>query len=268
MTAKYSQRFYEEDIITAGRSAAEIVPLIIKLLPIKSVVDVGCGAGAWLAEFKKHGVTETVGIDGTHAHTEWLDQTEFIVHDLTKRIALDRTFDLSMCLEVAEHLPLESADTLVTSLCSLSKQVIFSAAVPHQGGLHHINEQWPEYWEQKFRKNGYTVIDCFRETLWDNNEVAYWYAQNLLLFVHESALTQSSELSALAKATNRRCLSRIHPKTFLKSRERLLNPAYIISRLIWNSCPKSIRSLLIKRYEKQIWQQVNTGYGKPEEASN
>src|SRR5436309_8946767 len=78
------------------RSAEEIVPLVMKLVPAKSVVDVGCGLGTWLAVFREQGATETLGIDG-----EWIDRNHleipsesFMAFDLTQPLRLDRRFDL------------------------------------------------------------------------------------------------------------------------------------------------------------------------------
>ena len=87
-----------------------------------------------------------------------------------------------MCLEVAEHLPEQSAKTLVESLCSLSDFILFSAAIPGQGGLHHLNEQWQEYWVVQFKEKGFAAFDCIRPKIWNNSKIQFWYKQNILLF--------------------------------------------------------------------------------------
>ena len=65
---------------------------------------------------------------------------------------LERKFDLAISLEVAEHLKSSSSEDFVQSLTTLAPMILFSAAIPHQGGLHHINEQWLEYWGDLFNK--------------------------------------------------------------------------------------------------------------------
>ena len=71
-------------------------------------------------------------------------------------------------LEVAEHIPPECADIFVESLTwGLAPVIMFSAAVPGQGGTLHLNEQWPAYWASKFAQHGYVLIDCLRPQLWD-----------------------------------------------------------------------------------------------------
>ena len=59
---------------------------------------------------------------------------------------MNRKFDLVLSLEVAEHLPSECAEAFVESLVNLGPVILFSAAIPYQGGENHVNEQWPEYW--------------------------------------------------------------------------------------------------------------------------
>jgi hypothetical protein len=40
----------------------------------------------------------------------------------------------------------------------MEEVVLFSAAIPFQGGVGHINEQWPDYWVKYFSKTG--VCSC------------------------------------------------------------------------------------------------------------
>jgi hypothetical protein len=59
-------------------------------------------------------------------------------------------YDLMLSLEVAEHLPANAGPSFVATLCALGDVVLFSAAIPHQGGVNHINETWPGYWNALF----------------------------------------------------------------------------------------------------------------------
>src|SRR5579859_1324497 len=124
----YSDAFFEDVWRTASRSAREIVPLVLELVRPTSVIDVGCGLGTWLAEFQAHGVRDVWGVDGDYVNVRHLEipVERFLVRDLTQPLHLDRRFDLILSLEVAEHLPAESADTFVTSLASLGDVIFFS----------------------------------------------------------------------------------------------------------------------------------------------
>ena len=126
-------------------SPAEIVPVIYKLFQPKSVVDIGCGIGTFLHCFKKEGVNHILGVDGEWVNKKllhrYINSDEFLLADLEESLKLDTQFDLVLSLEVAEHLKKESADIFVQNLISAGKLILFSAAIPQQGGQNHINEQ-------------------------------------------------------------------------------------------------------------------------------
>jgi hypothetical protein len=54
-----------------------------------------------------------------------------------------------------------------------------------QGGTHHVNEQWPAYWQDLFERQGYRMLDLIRREIWTNPEIQFWYRQNIFLFVVE-----------------------------------------------------------------------------------
>lgn len=168
-------------------SPGVLVPMIMAMLPIASVVDVGCGLGTWLKVFKGQGVKRVLGIESTSTVAEYLTATdiEIVNHDLTQPLSLEDRFDLALCLEVAEHLEEAAADTLVATLTGLSDHILFSAAIPNQGGQNHVNEQWPDYWQKKFQQAGYLMLDPFRAAIWENDKISWCYRQNVLLLVRK-----------------------------------------------------------------------------------
>lgn len=201
----------------ALRSAREIVPLVMEFVRPASVVDVGCGSGAWLSVFQEQGVGDVCGVDA-----DWVDRDSllfppdrFIAADLEKPLQLDRRFDLVVSLEVAEHLIPESAQSFVDSLVRLGPVLLFSAAVPFQGGTNHFNEQWPGYWAAYFAQRGYVDIDCLRHSIWDNERVEWWYAQNVLFFVRKDRLALYPALQAKHQPDAPRPLSLVHPRAVM-----------------------------------------------------
>jgi SAM-dependent methyltransferase len=199
----YNESFYERQSNETYSSSEVIVPLLLDLVGPRSVIDVGCGTGSWLRTFRERGIEDVRGFDGP-----WLDTAKLLIPqelftraDLDKPLNVDRRFDLAMSLEVAEHLKPESADGFVESLTSMSDVVVFSAAIPFQGGFHHLNEQWPEYWAQLFEKRDYQPIDCLRLRLWNQPNVHYWYRQNVLVYVKRAALERYPKLAEIAKSS-------------------------------------------------------------------
>lgn len=214
---------YNPDFFThlqqgSRRSAAIIAPLVLEWIEPQSVVDVGCGDGTWLSVLRAEGVEDILGLDGSYIQPETLQipQECFIPKDLNQSFGLDRRFDLAMSLEVAEHLPAASAPGFVASLVQLSDVVLFSAAIPHQGGTHHINEQWPEYWISLFEAEGYVAIDGLRPRIWDHPDVEPWYAQNSFLFVRGDRLHRYPKLQELTAQPSFGQQALAHPKIYLQ----------------------------------------------------
>src|SRR5436309_14636146 len=140
----YTKEFCKSHTAGSRQSAEAIVPLVFALLKPQSVIDVGCGLGTWLSVFEEFGVKDVFGIDGDHVDRSMLQisNERFTAFDLKKPIQIDRRFDLVVSLEVAEHLPKDCAKTFVHSLTRLGPVILFSAAIPFQGGRAHLNEQW------------------------------------------------------------------------------------------------------------------------------
>jgi SAM-dependent methyltransferase len=182
-----------------------------------SVVDVGCGTGEWLATFQEHGVRDIAGVDGAWISPDHLQFPRhfFTTHDLQEPLSMDRTFDLAMSLETAEHLPPECAETFVASLVRLAPAIIFSAAIPHQVGADHINLQWPAYWAALFEKHGYVAIDCIRPQIWGRSQIPYWYRQNTLLFAKSELVEADQHLSLLHKRHGGQPMSLVHPNIYI-----------------------------------------------------
>ena len=217
MTLTYTSEYYQALREGARRSARATVPIVMRLLAPKSVIDVGCGGGTWLSVFREHGVSDLCGVDGDYVERDCLEIPigSFLPRDLARPFHLERRFDLAMSLEVAEHLPPDSADTFVESLTRLAQIVIFSAAAPYLGGAEHINEQWPEYWAEKFAAYDYLPVDCFRRALWGRDDVEWWYAQNLFLYVARRALHENAALLREHEACPRP-LPLVHPRRYLE----------------------------------------------------
>ena len=203
----YTHEFYKDRDHATRYAAETILGLVLKQIPpVMSAFDIGCGVGTWLSVLKeKHGVADITGCDGP-----WVDPNLMkIPYDCFQYVELDkrmpestRRYDLAISLEVAEHLPEARAAEFVQYLASLSDTVLFSAAIPGQGGTGHVNEQWPKYWADLFWSHGYATQDTLRKAIWWDAQIPFWYRQNAMLFVKGQAHTGSP-------------LSLVHPKLYL-----------------------------------------------------
>jgi SAM-dependent methyltransferase len=213
----YNAEFFRSLRDGIRRSASVVVPLLIDICRPQSVIDVGCGTGHWLAAFRGRGVTDVLGVDGP-----WVPRVQreipedlFLEHDLAQPLNLDRSFDLALCLEAAEHLPPEAALPLVESLTRIAPIVAFSAAIPHQGGDGHVNEQWPSYWAKLFASCGYDCFDSLRQRLWADDAVEFWYRQNMLCLVARDRRKLPSGIACADVMPQP--LDIVHPITYLRT---------------------------------------------------
>lgn len=222
MAEAYSECFYDEMEESSLASARVVVPMVVSLVGPRSVVDVGCGEGVWLIAFRECGVVDSVGIDGEWVRTDALKISagSFIPKDLEKPFNLQRTFDLAVCLEVAEHLDASAAGTLVENLTNLAPVILFSAAIPFQGGSHHVNEQWPEYWEELFATRGYVPVDCIRRHIWNDTRVSFFYAQNTLLYVKKADIGAYANIGVEIEKGYGKALPLVHPRMYRYYAER------------------------------------------------
>ena len=203
----YSQTYYQS-ISGPSRLAAEVIlPHLDDAIHPRSIVDVGCGAGAWLEVWiRALGRTDVAGIDGSYVEEDQLliPGHLFQARDVSEPFELSRRFDLAMALEVAEHLEPARSEGFVDNLVRLSDRVLFSAAPPGQGGLNHINERPYGYWKALFEGHGYRTFDYIRPYALKSPNLEPWFKYNPFLFVRESACDQLPETvlrTLIAKGT-------------------------------------------------------------------
>ena len=210
-----------DEVEIIRESARKILSVLARHATFHSVLDVGCGLGIWLSQAEALGCRDIFGIDGP-----WLDLQKTLIPrdkvmlcELEAEIDLGRRFDLVMSLEVAEHLSPSAAKTFVRSLVRHADLVLFSAAIPEQGGTHHVNEQWPAYWQRLFAEQGYQCFDPIRPTLWLDTSVGFWYTQNVLVYASEAAVRSHPELMQWKVPGT--ALPLVHPDMFIPRSQRL-----------------------------------------------
>jgi len=224
----FDEAIYEITREGCKRSAAAVVPIVYELVKPRSVMDVGGGEGWWARAFVEAGTSQALVLDASLGE---LGTEETIGNGVLSRRYFDLegdesladfgTCDLAVCLEVAEHLTEIHAPRLIGGLCMLAPIVLFSAAIPGQGGYGHVNEQWPGYWAGMFGECGYGVSDALRWAIWNDERIEPWYRQNLLLCASPMRLAET--VGGLMPDSTPRAV--VHPDVFnwrVQERDELL----------------------------------------------
>jgi hypothetical protein len=141
------------------------------------------------------GVSDILGVDLDYVDRDVLaiPREHFRVLDVSKPFDLGKKFDLVQSLEVGEHVPGARANVLIENLTAHGDLIMFSAAVPGQGGEYHINEQPYEYWHDKFSKRDYRSLDFVRPLIRANKRIEPWYRYNTFLFAKTRLLEKLHE---------------------------------------------------------------------------
>ncbi|WP_339811899.1 class I SAM-dependent methyltransferase [uncultured Imperialibacter sp.] len=227
-----------------SKAASRVLPVVLEHIQPKSVLDIGCGNGSWLYQFQKLGIADISGVDSPYIDGIDLlvDREKIIKKDLGKPFDLGKRFDLVISLEVAEHLPKESEDAFIENIVRHADTVVFSAALPHQGGQDHLNEQYPSYWAEKFAKHGYHFFDCIRKDLWNDSEIFFWYRQNIFFVANDkSTLFNSGDISSPFDA--------VHPVLFEREAKLAiaLREGDLGIEIAWRSLWKALKKRFMKR---------------------
>ena len=231
---QYSAKFFEHIRGMSSKSANAAAPKILELYPARSVIDVGCGTGAWVKAFTDCGIKRAIGIDGDYVDRNQLmvASSQFISCDLSQRVdaaeifrqlGTSERFDLAITLEVGEHLPVWRAESFVDDMCMLADVVLFGAAIPFQGwAKSHINEQWQSFWAKKFCDRGYDAFDVFRPAIWSSSEIVYFYKQNTIFYVKRNAPAHAEFVARYHKPTTS-MFDIVHPEHYRGKVSRLKN---------------------------------------------
>lgn len=135
-----------------GSFCPELWEWAITRYKIKSVIDVGCGAGTALNWFEGKGCT-VLGIDGLPP-----DDPRIIEHDYTLGLAaIGGYVDLVWCCEFVEHVREEFIDNFLDTF-RRGRIVMMTHGLYWQDGHHHVNCQRPGYWIDRVRAAGFKLL--------------------------------------------------------------------------------------------------------------
>ncbi len=189
-TSIYNEEFFtrmrtHESYVNDHRVLADTISAVCKP---KYAIDIGCGNGQILHRLETKYKIKVKGFEGSTCAAKSWDDTlkgKIVIANCTKDLPDQEKADTVICLEVAEHVPTEASDALVTNLTTLaSEYIVFSAAPPGQGGVAHINEQHWTFWQEKFSTRKFYIDEQRTQLFKSLSEKLLrcaWYKKNIVV---------------------------------------------------------------------------------------
>ena len=152
----------------------------------QSVLEIGCGAGAYLKYIAALGATTIKGVDSTDGRFGYLKRDEYLRLDPGEHFALPTTFDLVLCTEVIGRVPPESENVLIDNVVRhAGGHIVFSGPRPGQTGSDQLNRQPISHWLELFAAAGW--YPALFDTLALRSLSTFpWLRNNLVVFTRDS----------------------------------------------------------------------------------
>ena len=137
---KIEEQYYENDVFWNPKNVSsqerDRIEKTYKLLPkgIKSIADIGCGNGIFVNYIRSRDKKmRIIGIDRSPSALKYV-KTEKVKGDITNIPLKDREYDLSVALEIIEHLNIKDYEVALKELARISKRYIL-ISVPNSENL-------------------------------------------------------------------------------------------------------------------------------------
>ena len=190
----YDSEFYSRTSDQGTRAGVVLLGLLDELSENpKTAIDVGGGAGGWLAALAERGVDcHLVDCLGPDVQRMLPPRVSYHEHnlELPPNWTAPKRCDLVICVEVLEHLTEAAAEGVIDEMVRRSDTIVFSAAWRGQGGEYHINEQPLDYWTGEWVRRGYRVFDILRSRLGRSGLPSY-YATNVFIASRDPRVSEA-----------------------------------------------------------------------------
>lgn len=150
-----------------------------------SVLDIGCGSGAYLKYFATRGTEAIRGVDSIDGKFGYLQPNEYTRVDLERPLDLSDTFDLVICTSVIDNTSPHLERVLVDNIAGhASKHIVFCGERHGESRAAHVNSQTIAHWLDLFQSAGW--YPCLFDTLALRSlSTLSWFRTGLVVFIQD-----------------------------------------------------------------------------------
>lgn len=190
--SNYNDKYYGWFDKNTRTYITETMSWFIDTYKPESIIDFGCGIGAYLEVGLKKGLKKIKGYDingeilKKYTNPKIFDYVEYI--DCTEPIKTNEKYFCSISIETGEHIETNKSDNLVKNITDATSDkgyVLFSAAKPGQNGTGHINCQPKIFWIKKFNNYNFFVDEKMTKLVsekWKTLKSPKYIYENLIIF--------------------------------------------------------------------------------------
>lgn len=154
---------YDDYHITDNEGKWAVISKLLSDINFNSVVDLGCGRGFYLRKLLELG-KDAIGVEFSKVCCEkYLNDVPYINEDIFSFCRQDRCYDLTLCMDVLEHIEPSNISELIQGIRNISERAIIGVAnhsdvlMGHELHLIIENHDW---WYDKLKKY-YNKVETF-----------------------------------------------------------------------------------------------------------
>jgi SAM-dependent methyltransferase len=147
--------------------------------PYETIIDVGCGNGAYVFALDKAGYS-VVGYDGSPSTPE-ITKGRCMVMDFSNPVDMG-LYDVVLSLEIGEYIPRQYESVFIDNITSAARHMlILSWAIEGQGGTGHVNCRNNDYIIEAVEAKG-LVFDPELSAELRQGVFLPWFANTIMIF--------------------------------------------------------------------------------------
>ncbi|WP_431236977.1 glycosyltransferase family 2 protein [Mycolicibacterium aichiense] len=146
-----------------------------------SVLDIGCGSGAYLKYFASRGSERIHGLDRPGETFRYLERGEFSEAGLAEPGEFSETFDLVICTEAIDGIPAHSQAAVIDNIVRHARhRIVFSAGRPGESNDPDAHLRPIAEWLELFKAAGWEP-DLFESLAMRSLSTFPWFHGNLVV---------------------------------------------------------------------------------------